>query len=468
MTTTLTRESLTEAGALVEAPRGATAPSGRRQRIRLITPGWGSSGYYAPQVLEQAAKDRVFGVGTRMFLDHPVDSEAMGGRPERSLRDLAGVLVTNAVWDPDARALFAEAQVFEPFRAALAEQAPHIGVSIRAAGAGEYGEAEGRKGLLITRIVAAESVDFVTAAGRGGAIVGLLESARTQPLVEARNVGGWLESRLHTRFTEMADEMYGDGRLTRAERIGLSSALGDALAAFVTKVESDHPQLYERDLWADPTPTDAVTAVSESEPGRPATSRGAVMSGSSTAGPGNAPAAQTTTEPAEMVEARRDLTVAREQLAEARAQLATIGENAQRTATAERLLAEARAEVNRLRGVIAARAVLDKAMAESGLPEVTFARVASTVIGADGAGVPLTESGTVDNDKLAAAVAAAVGAERAYIAGLAEAAGTGVPRGLGASDDTGLSEADVERDLAGVFKTLGLSESAALSAAKGR
>lgn len=470
----MTNTPLTEAGALVEAPRGTTAPSGRRQRIRLITPGWGSSGYYPAPVLEQAAKDRVFAAGTRMFLDHPLDEEVLGGRPERSLRDLAAVLVTNAIWDPDAKALFAEAQVFEPFRAALAEQAPHIGVSIRAAGSGEYGEAEGRKGLIINRIVAVESVDFVTAAGRGGAIVSLLESARTRPtsLAEARNVGAWLEARLHTRFTEMADDMYGGGRLTREERIGLSSAIGDALSSFVTRIESDHPQLYERDLWDEPTSTDAVTAVSESEPGRPATSRGAVMSGSSTTGPGtNAPGTQppTPTEPAELVEARRDLTAVREQLAEARQQLATIGENAQRTATAERQLAESRSENQRLRGVITARAALDKALAESGLPEVAWPRVTSTVVGADGAGIPLTEAGAVDDEKLGAAITAAIGTERAYIAGLAEAAGTGVPRGLGASgDDTALSEADVEKELADVFRGIGMSESAAAVAAKGR
>ena len=469
----MTNTPLTEAGALVEAPRGTAAPSGRRQRIRLITPGWGSSGYYPAPVLEQAAKDRVFAAGTRMFLDHPLDEEVLGGRPERSLRDLAAVLVTNAIWDPDAKALFAEAQVFEPFRAALAEQAPHIGVSIRAAGSGEYGEAEGRKGLIINRIVAVESVDFVTAAGRGGAIVSLLESARARPtdLAEARNVGAWLEARLHTRFTEMADDMYGGGRLTREERIGLSSAIGDALSSFVTRIESDHPQLYERDLWDEPTSTDAVTAVSESEPGRPATSRGAVMSGSSTTGPGtNAPGTQppTPTEPAELVEARRDLTTVREQLAEARQQLATIGENAQRTATAERQLAEARSENQRLRGVIAARAALDKALAESGLPEVAWPRVTATVIGADGAGIPLTEAGAVDEDKLGAAITAAIGTEKSYIAGLAEAAGTGVPRGLGATDDTALSEADLEKELAESFRGLGMSESAATVAAKGR
>ena len=172
--------------------------------------------------------------------------------------------------------------------------------------------------------------------------------------------------------------------------------------------------------------------------------------------------------PARLVEARRDLTTVREQLAEARQQLATIGENAQRTATAERQLAEARSENQRLRGVIAARAALDKTLAESGLPEVAWPRVTSTVIGADGAGIPLTEAGSVDDEKLGAAITAAIGTEKSYIAGLAEAAGTGVPRGLGATDDTALSEADLEKELAESFRGLGMSESAATVAAKGR
>ena len=53
--------------------------------IKLITPGWGSSGYYSPAVLEAAGTDRVFPRGTQMFLDHPGSTERPD-RPERSVR----------------------------------------------------------------------------------------------------------------------------------------------------------------------------------------------------------------------------------------------------------------------------------------------------------------------------------------------------------------------------------------------
>lgn len=71
---------------------------------------------------------------------------------------------------------------------------------------------------------------------------------------EARNVGQWVESRIHRDFTVMADDMAADGRLTREERIGLSSAIGDALAAFVASLEAGQPQLYQRDPWEQPPP----------------------------------------------------------------------------------------------------------------------------------------------------------------------------------------------------------------------
>lgn len=71
-------------------------------------------------------------------------------------------------------------------------------------------------------------------------------------LQEARNTGEWLESRLHLMFTEIADGMFGEGRLTRDERIALSSAIGGALDAFRTKVEEVAAQLYTRDPYAEP------------------------------------------------------------------------------------------------------------------------------------------------------------------------------------------------------------------------
>lgn len=153
-----------------------SSKSGRLQ-VCLITPGWGSSGYYAAEVLESAASAGVFHAGTQMFLDHPSESE-MVDRPERSVRDLAAVLTENAQWDGGA--LVSEVQVFGPYKDMLTDEAfaKSIGVSIRALAVGTAGEAEGRKGTIVQELVEAVSVDFVTQAGRGGQVLQVLESAR--------------------------------------------------------------------------------------------------------------------------------------------------------------------------------------------------------------------------------------------------------------------------------------------------
>lgn len=167
--------TVAESTTLTEAVRGQ--PTGGRMRIKLIDAGWGSSGYYSTQVLAEAANSGVFPAGTHMYLDHPSATEAMD-RPERSVKDLAAVLTGPATYTDGA--LYAEARVFEPFRRLLAEQADAIGVSIRAAGTAEAGEAEGRTGPIITALTEGLSVDFVTKAGRGGQIVHLLEAARAE------------------------------------------------------------------------------------------------------------------------------------------------------------------------------------------------------------------------------------------------------------------------------------------------
>lgn len=149
--------------------------------IKLIQPGWGSSGYYSPEVLERDGA-KVFVRGTKMFVDHPTASEETE-RPERSIKDLAAELVTDAKYDAKGSAgpgLYAEAKVFEPYQNAINELAPHIGVSIRALGKATAGEAEGKKGPVIQEIAVAKSIDFVTIPGAGGKVLELFESMRGQ------------------------------------------------------------------------------------------------------------------------------------------------------------------------------------------------------------------------------------------------------------------------------------------------
>lgn len=163
---------------LVEA---AITPDGTA-RLKLIDPGWGSSGYYSAEVLKRDGP-RVFPAGLKMYLDHPTPTEE-AERPERSVKDLAAVLKTTARWDqsgPRGPGLYAEAKVYDAHKDALESVAADIGVSIRAAGRAAPGTAEGRAGLIIQEISSAHSVDFVTDPGRGGRILALAESRRQQP-----------------------------------------------------------------------------------------------------------------------------------------------------------------------------------------------------------------------------------------------------------------------------------------------
>lgn len=151
--------------------------------IRIIGPGWGSSGYYSEAVLKRDGP-RVFPKGTHMYWDHPTRTEAVE-RPERSVTELAAVTAGAPVYQengPAGPGLYAETQVLKPFRSAIEELAPHIGVSIRASGkyAKEPVTVEGRKGKAIEALIAGESIDFVTQAGAGGKVVQLFEAARSR------------------------------------------------------------------------------------------------------------------------------------------------------------------------------------------------------------------------------------------------------------------------------------------------
>lgn len=147
--------------------------------LKIIQPGWGSSGYYPAQVLERDGP-RIFQPGLKMYWNHPTPTEE-NERPEGDLRGLAAELVSPARWVADHNSgpgLYAEAKVFSPFRNAVDELAEHIGVSIRARGRAIYGQTEGQSGRIIQEITDARSVDFVTSPGAGGQILQLFEARR--------------------------------------------------------------------------------------------------------------------------------------------------------------------------------------------------------------------------------------------------------------------------------------------------
>ena len=268
------------------------------------------------------------------------------------MNDLAAELVTDARWDPNGPAgpgLYADAQVFKAYQEAVDDLAGHIGVSILAMGRAEEGEAEGKRGPIITDLLAARSIDFVTEPGAGGQILELFEAARA----------------------------------VRADKESRS----------LQTSESNHKQ-----------------------------------------------------EEVDMEELQK--------LQEANAALQT-------------RLEEAEAENARLREALAlreARDFVEKALTEISLPNATRKRLIENLA----KGAPSNEEGAVDKEAPAEAISEAVKAEAAY---LTEVAGLGKITGMGGDGDQGdddEAEAEVAETLEKAFQDLGLAESAAKIAAKGR
>lgn len=154
---------------VTESDDGRDKGGPARFRVRIITPGQGSSGTYTRENL--AASAPLFAEGTQMYMDHPTFSEDFE-RPERSVRDLAGKLVSAAQVMPDG-SLEADCEVYESFAGLIREKWQDIGVSINAWAYDEV-DADG----VVPVLAGVVSVDFVTKAGAGGALLEVLESGR--------------------------------------------------------------------------------------------------------------------------------------------------------------------------------------------------------------------------------------------------------------------------------------------------
>ena len=152
----------------------AVTTKGNKWRVKVIESGWGSSGYYRPDVLANYGPV-VFKKGTKVFMNHPSMTEA-SDRPERDVHQLAGKLTSDAVFQEGA--LFADIEFYSHYAPIIKEMAEDVGLSIHAFGEASVGEAEGRTGPIIETLVAdpLTSVDVVTVAGAGGKFLTLLES----------------------------------------------------------------------------------------------------------------------------------------------------------------------------------------------------------------------------------------------------------------------------------------------------
>ncbi len=148
--------------------------SKNKWRIKVIESGWGSSGYYGPEMLSEYGP-MVFKRGTKVFMNHPSATES-SDRPERDVHQLAGKLVTDAYFKEDA--LYADVEFYSHYAPIIREMYEDVGLSIHALGNAVMGEAEGREGPIVESLVEdpLTSVDVVTVAGAGGKFISLLES----------------------------------------------------------------------------------------------------------------------------------------------------------------------------------------------------------------------------------------------------------------------------------------------------
>ena len=146
-------------------------------KIKLISPGKGSSAFYPAEVLKRDGPN-VFTKGTHIYINHATQTEE-SARPEGDWHKLAGALNGNAYWDESAKqgpGLYGDALFTSDYAPLIKEKAPFTGMSIRASGVAESGKS--KDGLpVLKELTSAESVDVVTRAGAGGMI--LTEAARS-------------------------------------------------------------------------------------------------------------------------------------------------------------------------------------------------------------------------------------------------------------------------------------------------
>ena len=175
------------------SPEASSLGDGK-YRIRIIVPGQGSSGIYTAENLAESAP--LFKAGTEMFIDHPTETEEWE-RPERSIRDYAGVFLEDATVGEDG-ALYTVCKVFSGVNELIKDKWEHIGVSINAWCADPISE-----NGIVPPIAGVRSVDFVTTPGAGGAIVDLLESNRNDNYVKEAGMDKEIES----KFDELKGEI---------------------------------------------------------------------------------------------------------------------------------------------------------------------------------------------------------------------------------------------------------------------
>lgn len=416
------REQIT----LAEAATSSDTSTGVLE-VEFITPGWGSSGYYSREVVEAAAP--LFTVGTHMYFDHPTDSEAHD-RPERSVRDLAAVVVEAGTVSEETGGVRGKVKPLAPYRELLTDEAfaTNVGLSIRGSATDIVeGEAEGRRGPIIEGLADIASVDFVTRAGRGGRVLQVLESAQAAERAIARGVAEATADERREQLSDTVRSTHGS-----SDRWVWVRDFDDTTVWFEISADDEASKTWQQEytvadddqsvtLTGDRTEVRAVTRYV----------------------PATRPDDTTTTEETQEVTMGTIQVEEAEhrRLTEAAGRVETL-ESERDTAVQER--DEARGELAGIRRTARARELLSERAAE--------ANVAFTPLEERGlmANVPTSEDGTLDEAAFTRSVDEAATTVR-------ESRGEGQVRGFGgttvttSSSDADVSESDIDTAVAGAF-----------------
>ena len=221
-------------GDVIPLKEGAVGQDGT-VLLKVIAPGWGSSGYYAADVLERDLP-KIYPAGTKQFWDHATSAEE-SARPEGSLRNLASVSLEPVKYlenGPDGPGGYAKVRAAAEFRQPIDDLAKYIGVSIRASGKAKQGTApDGRKGNIITSLEHGDSFDYVTTPGAGGKVLQLFEAARnrgTEQFTEGENMDAAVEKQLRETLQTQASE------LRKLKERGAKLDAADVISEYFTTV----------------------------------------------------------------------------------------------------------------------------------------------------------------------------------------------------------------------------------------
>lgn len=202
--------------------------------VAIATPGQGSSGYYAEDMLKEYGP-KAFHKGAKSFINHDA---------KRDMRDCIGTFQEGAYWDEDRKQVMGELTVFPHFAEFVEAIHAHSGMSIYMAGVSDK---EGNVTSLEENVQnGADLVAYPGLAGSG--FVEMLESARAgseePPAALAEDNDGKDATRMEEKLDKLIELMTAFAATKTAEaqetaQVEADEALAqERIDAFETAVEA--------------------------------------------------------------------------------------------------------------------------------------------------------------------------------------------------------------------------------------